>query len=162
MFLEESEVPEKSLSQIIVKDMVEKRDVFYSVSAGDTAREAAATLRRLKIRATGVLEDGKLVGVVSHYDVSTKVVVEGVDPDSVKVRDIMTPDVIKVNLFQKFSECLELFDRHNISHLVVEDRNGNYYGVLSCRDMQNKMLENLKSQLHITREYAFGPTPGKK
>ncbi len=152
----------KGLGQIPVSEMIKNREVFYSVSADDTARGAAETLRRLKIRATGVLEDEKLVGVISHYDVSTKIVVEGKDPSETKVRNIMTRDVIKVNLIQTFSECLELVEKHNISHLVVEDRNGNYYGVLSCRDMQRKMLENLKSQLEITWEYAFGPSPSKR
>ncbi len=149
----------KSLSQVVVEDMVKHRETFYSVEADDSVREAAAKLKRLKIRATGVLENGKLVGIVSHYDVSTKIVVEGKDPLKVKVREIMTPDVIRVNLLNTFSECLELFERHNISHLVVEDRRGNYYGVLSGKDMQSKMLENLESQLEITRQYAFGPLP---
>ncbi len=150
---------EKNLSQITVKDMVKNRDIVYSVEKSDIAKEAAAKLRRLKIRATGVLENGKLVGIISHYDISTKIVVDEKDPLKVTVGEIMTPDVIKVNLFHTFSECLELFERHNISHLVVEDRKGNYYGVLSCKDMQSKMLENVKSQLEITRQYAFGPHP---
>lgn len=149
----------KNLGQIPVKDLIKNREVFYSVEASCNAKEAAATLKRLKIRATGVLENGKLVGIVSHYDVSTKIVVEGKNPLKIKVSEIMTPDVVKVNLFHTFSECLELFEQHNISHLVVEDRRGNYYGVLSCKDMQSKMLENVKSQLEITREYAFGPHP---
>jgi len=155
-------VKEKGLGQIPVREMVKNREVFYSVSADDTARDAAAALRRLKIRATGVLDDDRLVGVISHYDVSTKIVVEGKDPVKTKVRDIMTRDVIKVNLIQTFSECLELVEKHNISHLVVEDRKGNYYGVLSCRDMQRKMLESVKSQLEITWQYAFGPSPSKR
>ncbi|WP_462137524.1 CBS domain-containing protein [Candidatus Mycalebacterium sp.] len=149
----------KNLSQITVKDMVKNREVFYSVSMDDTVKEAASTLKRLKIRATGVLKDEKLVGVFSHYDVSTKVVTEGKDPNATKVKDVMTPDVIKVNLRNTFSECLEIFGQHNISHLVVEDKNGNYYGVLSQKDMQDKMLETLKDMLEITQQYAFGPHP---
>ena len=152
-------MPEKSLSQIVVKDMLEGRNVIYSVGADDTARKASETLKKLKIRATGVLENDRLVGIVSHYDISTKVVAGGMDPEATKVRDIMTPDVIKVRLVQTFSECLDLFSRHNISHLVVEDKEGNYYGVLSNRHMQEKLLEILKSQLEITRQYAFGPYP---
>lgn len=150
-------MPEKNLGQITVGEMVKNRDVIYSVAVSDSAKEAASTLRRLKIRATGVLENGKLVGIVSHYDVSTKIVVEGKDPDKVGVAEIMTPEVVTVRLFNTFSECLELFERHNISHLVVEDRKGNYHGVLSCRDMQSRMLENLRYQLDVTRQYAFGP-----
>ena len=149
----------KSLDQVTVRDMVKNREVFYSVSSDDTVKEAASTLKQLKIRATGVLKNGKLVGVFSHYDVSTKVATEGKDPSAIKVKDVMTPDVIKVNLRNTFSECLEIFGQHNISHLVVEDKDGNYYGVLSCKDMQSKMLENIKSQLEITQQYAFGPHP---
>ncbi len=152
----------KDLSRVTVKDMVKNREVFYSVSLDDTVKEAASTLKRLHIRATGVLEGKKLVGVFSHYDVSTKVVTEGKDPNATKVKDVMTPDVIKVNLHNTFSECLEIFGQHNISHLVVEDKDGNYYGVVSQKDMQDKMLENLKNMLEITQQYAFGPYPSGK
>ena len=152
---------EKSLSTIVVRDMIKDREDIYSVGADNTAREASQTLKRHRIRATGVLEDGKLVGIVSHYDVSTKVVAGGMDPETTKVREIMTPDVIKVNLRNTFSECLELFERHDISHLVIEDRKGNYYGVLSNKHLQVKLLEMLKSMLEITRQYAFGPYPAE-
>lgn len=154
-------MPEQTIHKIVVRDMIKDREIIYSVGADDTALEASATLKGHKIRATGVLEDGKLVGIVSHYDMSTKVVATGLDPEKVTVREIMTPEVIKVNLRNTFSECLELFDRHDISHLVIEDRKGNYYGVLSYRHLQVKLLEILKSTLEITRQYAFGPHAGK-
>lgn len=152
-------VPEKSLSKIVVRDMIKDRDIIYSVGVDDTVRQASQTLKKLKIRATGVLENDTLVGIISHYDVSTKMVANGMDPETTKVREIMTPDVIKVNLRHTFSECLELFERHDISHLVIEDRKGNYYGVLSYRHLQVKLLELLKSTLEITRQYAFGSYP---
>ena len=150
---------EKDLGKIVVRDMIEDREAIYSVGADDTAREASEALKKLKLRATGVLEDGKLVGIVSHYDVSTKVVAKGMDPEKTKVREIMTPDVVKVNLRHSFTECLELFERHDISHLVIEDRKGNYYGVISNKHLQARLLEMLKSMLEIARQYAFGSYP---
>ncbi len=152
----------KSLDKVTVSDMIKDREIFYSVSADDRVRDASETLRRLKIRATGVLENEKLVGIISHYDLSTKIVAEARDPLKVKVRDIMTLDVVKVTLLKTFSECLELFEQNNISHLVIEDKEGKYYGVLSWSNMQRAMLENLQYQLQITQQYAFGTYPSNQ
>ena len=152
----------KSLDKVTVKDMIKDREVFYHVNADDRVRDAADTLKRLQIRATGVLENEKLVGIISHYDFSTKIVAEARDPLNIKVREIMTLDVVKVTLFKTFSECLELFEQNNISHLVIEDKEGKYYGVLSWSNMQRAMLENLQYQLQITQQYAFGTFPSRQ
>ena len=37
------------------------------------------------------------------------------------------------------------------------DEKGNYYGVLSWWDLQQKLVEELKNQLELLQEYAFGP-----
>jgi hypothetical protein len=48
-------------------------------------------------------------------------------------------------------------DTHHISHLVVLDEKENYYGMLSWWDLQQKLVDELKNQLELLQEYAFGP-----
>jgi hypothetical protein len=41
--------------------------------------------------------------------------------------------------------------------LIILDENESYYGMISWLDLQKKLIEELKYQLEILQEYAFGP-----
>ena len=71
------------LEEIIVRDLIGARDKVFFVGANDTANIAALKLRNFKVRTTGVMSEGKIVGVVGHTDFSTKVVSLGRKPTEV-------------------------------------------------------------------------------
>jgi len=48
-------------------------------------------------------------------------------------------------------------DKYTISHLFIIDDDGKYYGMLAWKDIQQRLVEELKYQLQIAHEYAFGP-----
>jgi CBS-domain-containing membrane protein len=75
----------------------------------------------------------------------------------VKVSKIMDTNMVTVQLDSSFLECLELMDTHHISHLIILDDNEKYFGMLSWKDLQQRLVEELKQQLVWTQEYAFGP-----
>jgi predicted transcriptional regulator len=85
------------------------------------------------------------------------VVAMGRNPCELKVEDIMTTDLRTVGLDSSFYECLELMNTNNISHLIILDEDGKYYGMLSLKDLKERLVNELKYQLEITQEYAFGP-----
>jgi len=149
------------LEDLKVRDLIGKRDNVYFVNADDTADVAALKLRNFKVRTIGVMENGKLVGVVGQSDFSTKVVAMGRNPSDVKVSEIMSKNLFTVNLDSSFFECLKLMDTHYISHLIILDEEEKYYGMLSWRDLQQRLVKELKYQLKITQEYAFGPHVGE-
>ncbi|MER3446238.1 MAG: hypothetical protein C4291_05070, partial [Candidatus Dadabacteria bacterium] len=105
----------------------------------------------------GVLKNGALVGVIGQSDLANKVVAMSRSPSDVKVSEIMDTNIVAVQLNTSFFECLELMDKHHISHLVILDDNRKYYGMLSWKDLQQRLVEELKHQLELTQEYAFGP-----
>jgi predicted transcriptional regulator len=149
------------LEDLKVRDLIGKRDNVYFVNADDTSDVAALKLRNFKVRTIGVMENGKLVGVVGQSDFSTKVVAMGRNPSDVRVSEIMSKNLFTVNLDTSFFECLKLMDTHRISHLIILDEEERYYGMLSWRDLQQRLVKELKYQLRITQEYAFGPHVGE-
>ncbi|HXG31038.1 MAG TPA: CBS domain-containing protein [Thermodesulfobacteriota bacterium] len=149
------------LEDLKVRDLIGKRDNVYFVNADDTSDVAALKLRNFKVRTIGVMENGKLVGVVGQSDFSTKVVAMGRNPSDVRVSEIMSKNLFTVNLDTSFFECLKLMDTHRISHLIILDEEERYYGMLSWRDLQQRLVKELKYQLKITQEYAFGPHVGE-
>jgi len=145
------------LENLKVRDLIGKREKIYSVDADDTTDVAALKLRNFKVRTIGAMKSGGLVGVIGQSDLANKVVAMSRNPSEVKVSEIMSTKIVNVQLDSSFFECLELMDTHHISHLVILDKNEKYYGMLSWKDLQQRLIEELKYQLQLTQEYAFGP-----
>ena len=145
------------MENLRVRDLIGKREKVYSVDADDTADVAALKLRNLRVRTIGVTNNGGLVGVIGQSDLANKVVAMSRSPWEVKVSNIMSINIVTVQLDSSFFECLELMDTYPISHLVILDDNEKYYGMLSWKDLQQRLIEELKHQLELTQEYAFGP-----
>jgi predicted transcriptional regulator len=145
------------LEELKVRDLIGARDKVFFVGANDTANVAALKLRNFKVRTTGVMNDGKVVGVVGHSDFSTKVVALGKKPTEVKVSEIMSTTLHTVNLDTSILACMDLMNDHGISHLFILDDDGHYYGMVAWSDLQRKLVSELKYQLKMAQEYAFGP-----
>jgi predicted transcriptional regulator len=145
------------ISNIKVKDLIGKRDEIFYVDADDTAEIAALKLIKFRIRTIGVLKDGELVGVVGNNDLARKVVALGKHPSDVKVREIMTTNLRTVRLDSSIIECLNLMDKHHISHLIILNDDEKYFGMISWFDVQKKLVQELKNHIELLREYAFGP-----
>ena len=145
------------LEELKVRDLIGTRDKVFFVGANDTANVAALKLRNFKVRTTGVMNDGKVVGVVGHSDFSTKVVALGKKPTEVKVSEIMSTTLQTVSLDTSILACMDLMNDHGISHLFILDDDGQYYGMVAWSDLQRKLVSELKYQLKMAQEYAFGP-----
>lgn len=145
------------LEELKVRDLIGARDKVFFVGANDTANVAALKLRNFKVRTTGVMDDGKVVGVVGHSDFSTKVVALGKKPTEVKVSEIMSTTLHTVSLDTSILTCMDLMNDHGISHLFILDDDGQYYGMVAWSDLQRKLVSELKYQLKMAQEYAFGP-----
>jgi len=145
------------IEELKVRDLIGARDRVFFVDANDTANVAALKLRNFKVRTTGVMSEGEIVGVVGHSDFSTKVVALGKKPTEVKVSEIMSTTLHTVNLDTSILACMDLMNDHSISHLFILDDDGQYYGMVAWSDLQRKLVSELKYQLKMAQEYAFGP-----
>jgi len=145
------------MENLRVRDLIGKREKVYPVDADDTADVAALKLRNFRVRTIGAIKNGELVGVIGQSDLANKVVAMSRNPSEVKVSEIMDTNIVTVRLDTSFFECLELMDKHHISHLIILDDNRKYYGMVSWKDLQQRFIEELKHQLELTQEYAFGP-----
>src|SRR5216117_3616053 len=102
-----------------VQDLIGSRADVYSIPHDTTVHDAARYLRDRRVRSVGVLEEGRLVGVVSQSDISDKVAAENKCPAWMKVSDIMTRDLICVTPETTIEDCLRMMDKHGIYHLLV-------------------------------------------
>ncbi|KPV63637.1 MAG: Zinc metalloprotease [Candidatus Bathyarchaeota archaeon BA2] len=79
-------------------------------------------------------EKGKLVGIVTGWDLLTKVLSKGLDPSKVKVKDFMTPSPVACSPEYSVLEVAKIMAKHGIKRIPVV-KNGKVVGVFTSYDV---------------------------
>ena len=104
-----------------------------SIQANVSITEAAKTMYENHIPSILVKEDEKIVGLVSHVDISIALAVYGKKPES-KIRDIMSSPVVSVKSSHSILDAIELMLERKIHELPVID-NEKIQGIISASDL---------------------------
>lgn len=129
----------------------------WHVSPQACVYDAIEMMAEKHVGALLVVEEGKLVGVVSERDYARKVILQGKSSKQTAVSEIMTSPAICVAPEQTVEDSMRIMSDNRIRHLpVVED--GKILGVLSIGDLVRWMIsaqQQTISQLHnyITSQY---------
>jgi CBS domain-containing protein len=114
------------------------RDVMTSgaecVHSEATLQQAAEKMRKFDVGAVPILENDKLVGMLTDRDIAIRSISEGSNPQISRVRDAMTPDVICCYEDQDVAEALQLMRSQQIRRLPVLDRSEHLVGIVSLGD----------------------------
>jgi CBS domain-containing protein len=100
--------------------------------------EAARVMRSEDVGSLPVVEDDRLVGVVTDRDIAVRVVAEGKNPDAVSVGEIQSSDPVTVDTKQDLREALTQMARHQVRRVPVVD-NGRIVGVLAQADVAREV-----------------------
>ena len=123
-----------------VQDLIKGRDsTVFQVSPSTTVFEALKLLAEHGVGAMVVMEQGKLVGVVSERDYTRKVALLGKNSKETRVAEIMTREVITVTPATRTLACMALMSQKNIRHLPVLD-GSMVLGMISIRDIMNDII----------------------
>jgi len=118
-----------------IRDIVGSRTEVYTVQKTDSVRQAAQEMTRRNVRAISVLEGDRLVGILSEWDIMTKVVAEGRDPETTRVEEVMTPNPMTATPDATYAECLVTMLANDFQHLVVVTPEGKVLGTVSLGDL---------------------------
>ena len=143
-----------------VKDLIGSRADVYSIPHDMTVHDAARYLRERRVRSVGVLDGGRLVGVVSQSDISDKVAAENKCPAWMRVVEIMSTDLVTVTPDESLPDCLRLMELHGIYHLLVVDSRdaGAYRGMLSVTDLLSVIASDEKARADMLEAFLFERT----
>jgi CBS domain-containing protein len=100
-----------------------------------TLHEAAEKMKSLDVGPLPVSDGDRLVGFVTDRDITIRATAEGRDPNTTKVREVMTPGVIFVFEDQDVKEAARLMEEHQIRRLVVLNRDQRLCGIVSLGDL---------------------------
>ncbi|GGE60540.1 DUF294 nucleotidyltransferase-like domain-containing protein [Actibacterium pelagium] len=99
----------------------------------DTVATASKRMRDRRISCLGVIENEKLVGILTHSDLVDRVMAEGL-PYSQPVAKVMTENPITLASSAIGSDVLHVMLERKIGHLPVVD-NGRFVGIVTQTDL---------------------------
>jgi len=107
-----------------------------TVRIGASVVDAAKLMKGEESGVAPIVEDGRLVGVVTDRDITIRVVAEGRDPKKTKVEDVASRDLVTVDPDQALEEALALMDEHHVKGLPVVEEDGTLVGIVARADVR--------------------------
>jgi CBS domain-containing protein len=107
-----------------------------TVRIGASVVDAAKLMKGEESGVAPIVEDGRLVGVVTDRDITIRVVAEGRDPRKTKVEDVASRDLVTVDPDQALEEALALMDEHHVKGLPVVEEDGTLVGIVARADVR--------------------------
>ena len=139
-----------------VSVLLKSRDgTLWHVRPEESVFSALELLARYEVGALMVMEDGRLVGVVSERDYTRKVALQGRNSKETRVADIMTRNVITVTPTTGTRICMTLMSEKKIRHLPVVD-NGAVVGMVSVGDIVKDIIRQQGDQIKQLETYILG------
>jgi CBS domain-containing protein len=84
-----------------------------------TVAEAAKVMAREDVGPVPIVEDGRLIGILTDRDIVVRVVAEGRDPNATTVNEIASTELVTVSPDDNLDDALNLLAEHQVRRLPV-------------------------------------------
>lgn len=118
-----------------VRDIMTKNP--ETVTPGTFIGDVAMLMRDLDVGVVPVVNDGRLMGVITDRDITIRVTASGLNPFEVTVQDFISPNPISVSPDDDLDRARELMAEHQIRRLLVTE-DDKLVGILSLGDLATK------------------------
>jgi CBS domain-containing protein len=108
-----------------------------------TLRDVAAIMRDGDMGAVPVVEDGRLIGIVTDRDLVVRCVADG-KPAETPVSEAMTTDVFAVRPDDFAFEAIRLMGDKQVRRIPVVDEDGRLAGIISMADVALESEDELE------------------
>lgn len=128
-----------------IREIVTKR--LIGVGREASFKEGVSKMVEFNISSLVVINHDRVVGFMTDTDVK-RAVSEGFMPES-KMEQIMTTDLITVDISSSVREVLETMSKNKIKHLLVKEKE-KVVGIVTLRDLEYMVRQKLET--YISRE----------
>ena len=115
------------------------------------ARHAAQEMGRLHIGCLPVVEDGRLVGMLTDRDLALRCLAGGLGSE-VRVGEIMSRDVVTLPATAGLAEAAELMRDHVFRRLPIVDADGRLVGLVAADDLLRTLAREIGQMAEIVEE----------
>ena len=132
-----------------------KGNAIFSLSPDDTVINCVKQMSEKHIGAVLILEQDKLVGIVSERDISYKIVLEERDPKEATVSEIMTKEILTVTPSCTVEAAMQIMTGKRFRHLPVVD-DGALVGLISIGDVTKHTCDTQQEHIDHLQSYING------
>ena len=151
-----SEETGASMTRTIREVLEKKGHQVHTIDVDATVMDAITVMNQHHIGSVVVCEAGAWVGIFTERDVLTRIVAPRRDPDTTRVRDVMTRELFTMTPDQPLSAAMEAMTQRRCRHVPIVAA-GKLHGMLSIGDVNKALHAHLASELHELESYISSP-----
>jgi CBS domain-containing protein len=133
----------------------QKGTEIFSVSPEASVFEAIELMDSKNVGALIVMENDRLVGMISERDYTRKIVLRGKRSRETLVREIMSTELTVAHPHEPVEQCLRLMTEKRIRHLPVMDAD-KLRGVISIGDLVKFVISAQNATITHLENYIYG------
>lgn len=133
---------------MIVRDVMSAK--LIAVPSQTNLRECAHEMNQVNVGILPVSESGKIIGLITDRDICCRAIGMGRDPETTRVKDVMTSHLTFCYDDQTCSEAADLMRTRHIRRLLVMNRDQQMVGIISVDDLAHYSHELAGKVLDLT------------
>ncbi len=135
-----------------VRELLEnKGGDAVTIGPDATVLEAVRLMAERDIGSVAIIENGRLIGVMTERHYARGVVLAGRRSDTTTIREVMSAELVPVTLESTVDRCMALMTEHRIRHLPVLE-NEILVGMVSIGDLvRSKLADQARTIDDLTR-----------
>jgi CBS domain-containing protein/uncharacterized membrane protein YuzA (DUF378 family) len=134
--IEQTAFPRRSAARAQVRDAMTAEP--QSVPPATPVKEVASLLQREDVGSIPVVDEGRLIGIVTDRDIALRVVGEGRDPESVTAGEIASSGVATIEPAESLDQALQLMASRQVRRLPVVEQ-GRLVGMRAQADVARRL-----------------------
>lgn len=138
--------------------LAQKGSAVWSIAPSSTVFEAIHLMADKNVGALPVVENDRLIGIISERDYTRKVVLKGKLSKDTMVEEIMTKDPLTAHPGDSIAECMEVMTENRIRHLPVTEGD-KIVGLVSLGDLVRRIISAQSATIHTLQSYITGSYP---
>jgi CBS domain-containing protein len=140
----------------VVRDLLARKGTdVVSIQPTASVLEAARLMNDRGVGGVVVVDEANaLLGIFTERDILRRVVAAGLPPETTKVADVFTRDIITCTPEMNVEEVGSLMTTRRVRHLPVVDAGG-LHGVVTIGDLLAHRLSDQESTIQHLNSYVF-------
>jgi CBS domain-containing protein len=129
---------------------------LITISPEATVFEAAVLMTERRIGSLLVVDEGRLVGMLTERDFLNRVVAEQRDAQTTRVGELMECDVVCCRPYTDIEEAKSVMKNRRIRRLPVMNDEDELVGLISIGDLNAYETDSHERTIYLLQEYIHG------
>jgi len=138
--------------------LAHKGSAVWSIAPNATVFDAIQLMADKNVGALPVVENDRLVGIISERDYTRKVILKGKSSKETPVRDIMTVELVTADPGDSVTGCMHLMTDQRVRHLPVLE-GAKMIGIVSIGDLVRRIISAQTATIDNLEKYITGDYP---